>query len=111
MLGKNIKLYREANSFTQQDLADYLSIPREMISYFENDQRTPSAELLLKISDIFGLELDELLEESPKKARENVVLAFRSEEIGVENLKEIAQVKRIIKNYLKMERLIKEYGV
>jgi len=109
ILGENLKKYREYNSFTQQDLADYLGFPREMISYYESGNRTPSVEILLNISDLFGIELDELLEESSEIVDENLVLAFRRGDINLENIKEIASFKKIIKNYMKMTRLLTEY--
>lgn len=38
-LGKNLKLFREKLGLSQQQLADYLEINREEVSYYENAQR------------------------------------------------------------------------
>ncbi|MCK4796806.1 MAG: helix-turn-helix transcriptional regulator [Spirochaetes bacterium] len=110
ILGENIKRYRNHNFFTQQELAGFLGCPREMISYYENGSRTPGVDILLKISDLFGVELDGLLEDSREIVDEDLVLAFRRDENNLENLDEIASFKRIIKNYMKMERLSTENG-
>jgi len=111
ILGENIKRYRVHNSFIQQELAEFLGCPREMISYYENGSRAPGVDVLLKISDLFGVELAELFEESQEIVDENLVLAFRRDENNLENLDAIASFKRIIKNYMKMERLSTENGL
>ncbi len=110
VLGGNIKRYRNHNSITQQELAEFLRCPREIISYYETGSRTPGVDILLKISDLFGIELDGLLEESQEIVAEDLVLAFRKDGKDLENLDEIASFKRIIKNYMKMERLSAENG-
>ena len=110
-LGDNIRKYREHNGFTQKELADFLRCSREMISYYETDSRTPPVEVLNKISDLFGIELCELIEESSERVEENIVLAFRKENNSINDYEEMASFKKIIKNYLKMERLVTEYGL
>jgi len=110
-IGRNIKLYREANSLTQKEIADYIGVQREVVSYYETGERNPPVAILMKISDVFGVELDELLEESLDIAKDSLVLAFRSDSLDRGNLEEIVNFKKIIKNYIKMERLIIEYGV
>lgn len=111
MIGENIRKYREYNSLTQKDLADFLECSREMISYYENGSRMPKVELLNKMSDLFGIELYELLEESSNIVDENIVLAFRREDRNIDDYNEIASFKKIIKNYMKMERLAAENGL
>lgn len=110
-IGNNIKQYREFNSLTQKELSDYLKCPREMISYYENDTRVPSLDVLNKISNLFGIELCDLIEESSEIHKENLVLAFRKDSKIAENYETIASFKKIIKNYMKMERLSNEYGL
>ena len=110
-IGVNIRLYREKNSLTQKAIADYLNISRELISYYETGERTPQLEVLTKLSDLFGIDLEDLLEESEEKTQENVVLAFRNKDFSNDDLKEIAGFKKIIKNFLKMERLMEEYAL
>jgi transcriptional regulator with XRE-family HTH domain len=110
VLGENLKKYRKNNSFTQIEIAGFIGCHREMISYYENGSRTPGVDVLLKISDLFGVELDGLLEDSQEIVEENLVLAFRRDENNLENLNEIASFKKIIKNYMKMERLSTKNG-
>jgi transcriptional regulator with XRE-family HTH domain len=78
VIGTNIRLYREKNSLTQKAVADYLDISRELISYYETGERNPQIEVLTKLSDLFGIELEDLLEESEEITQEKLVLAFRN---------------------------------
>ena len=110
-LGNNLRKYREHNCFTQKELADFIGCPREMISYYESGSRIPKIDILSKISDLFGIELADLLEESSEIVEENIVLSFRKDDLIANDIEEIASFKKIIKNYLKMERLTSEYGV
>ena len=110
-IGVNIRLYREKNLLTQKAIADYLDISRELISYYETGERNPPIEVLTKLSDLFGIDLEDLLEESEEKTKENIVLVFRNKDFSNEDLREIAGFKKIINNFLKMERLLEEYAV
>ncbi|NHJ86471.1 MAG: helix-turn-helix transcriptional regulator [Asgard group archaeon] len=110
-LGKNIQLLRKKNKLTQEELSKYLGCERVMLSYYETDTRQPNLDTLIKLSDVFGVELDDLLDESDCKLEENLALAFRTESMSVDNLNEIAMFKKIIKNYIKMDNLVKEYGL
>lgn len=111
VIGANIKRYREHNNYSQNELSDFISCSREQISYFENGSRVPKIDVLTKISDLFGIELSELLEESSEIIDENLVLAFRKNDSSNADFEEIVSFKKIIKNYMKMERLVTEHGL
>ena len=49
-IGKNIRLLREYNNMSQQELADKLYITRQSISKWESGLVAPDLEKLLKIS-------------------------------------------------------------
>lgn len=103
IIGKNIKSYREKSNLTQSQVADYLGISRELISLFETGQREINLKKLESLADFFGVELLDLIEED----RELVFtdLAFRSDEITNDDLKQISEFKKIIRNYLKMRKI------
>lgn len=77
--GKRIKGLREQLGINQLRLAEFLNIPRPAISQIESGERKISAEELKKLSDIFCIPLDSLLnlektpeivlEEAKKKER------------------------------------------
>jgi len=103
-IGKNIQQYRIILGLNQQQLGDYLGVTRELISFIEAGKREISLSNLNKLADLFGIELEDLLEEDKQIADTKLAFAFRSDETE-EDLSQIADFKRIVLNYLKMESL------
>lgn len=62
-LGERIYEYRKANHLSQGELADQLDVSRQSISKWENNLSTPDLDRLVKLADIFGISLDELIRE------------------------------------------------
>ncbi len=56
-----IKLLREENHITQEELAKKLELSKGIISLYEKEDRKPSLEILLKLSEIFNCSIDYLL--------------------------------------------------
>ncbi|HIG0361874.1 TPA: helix-turn-helix domain-containing protein [Clostridium sporogenes] len=56
-----LKALREDADLTQQELADKLHTTRPTISNYENTDREPSYDVLIKIADYFNVSLDYLL--------------------------------------------------
>ena len=67
-LGENIVRLRTQKNWSQGDLADALDISRQSVSKWETDSSIPELDKLLKLSELFGITLDELVrgEEMPK---------------------------------------------
>lgn len=66
-LGDRIKKSRiNAGYKTQSQVADRLSVIRQTISHWENGTRTPDAESLSKLADLFGVTADYLLGKESK---------------------------------------------
>lgn len=57
----NIRSYRKANRMSQADLATALGVTKNYIHRLEKGDRTPSAALLVKLSVLFGVPIDNLL--------------------------------------------------
>ncbi len=60
-LGNRIKKLRVSAGYTQQQLAARLNVTKSIISAYETDQRSPSYEVLIGISEIFKVSTDYLL--------------------------------------------------
>lgn len=60
-LGENIYRLRTQHNMSQGDLADALDVSRQSVSKWENNSATPELEKLLKMSELFGVTLDELV--------------------------------------------------
>ena len=60
-LGERIYLLRTAQNLSQGDLAERLDVSRQSISKWENNNAVPDLEKLLRLSEVFGISLDELV--------------------------------------------------
>lgn len=60
-LGERIYALRAARGLSQADLADALEVSRQSISKWETGASVPELDKLLKLSELFGVTLDELV--------------------------------------------------
>ena len=58
---ENVKHLRKLWGFTQQDLSDKLTIPRSTLGEYERGNTEPSIDLVIKIANIFKVDIDSLL--------------------------------------------------
>lgn len=56
-----LKNYRLENGYTRTKLSDELNLSLSTIAKYEEGERTPSLETLVKISQLFNVSLDNLL--------------------------------------------------
>ena len=59
--GYILKQLRTNAKMTQKDLADRIGVTKSVISYYELLERSPSPEVLIKLSAIFNVTTDYLL--------------------------------------------------
>jgi transcriptional regulator with XRE-family HTH domain len=104
-ISKNLKSFREKLNLTQEQTASFLGIARENISYYETGNREIPIEHLQKLSDLFGVELYDLMESDDLIDKVNLALAIRASTLSDTDIKRISEFKRIIKNYLKMLKI------
>ena len=60
-LGDRIRNQRAAIHMTQQELADRLGVTGAAVSAYEKGARSPSLDILMRISKVLGVTTDELL--------------------------------------------------
>lgn len=60
-LGERIYRLRTEKGMSQGDLAEALSVSRQSVSKWETDGATPDLDKLIKLSQLFGISLDELV--------------------------------------------------
>ena len=65
MLNKRIYELRTSLNWTQVQLARKLSVTKQTVSNWENDNIQPSIDMLIKLSKVFGVSTDYLLGLSP----------------------------------------------
>lgn len=103
--GLIIKGLRDKYGYTQDKVAEFLGIKREMISFYENEEREVSLDVLEKLSDLFGVDLDVFFIDNVDEALAEVVFAFRKNDIKDNDMEAMADFGRIVKNYLKINNL------
>jgi transcriptional regulator with XRE-family HTH domain len=57
----NIRTLRKAHGLTQVELAKMLDATQKVVTSYETNQRTPTLEKLEKLSQIFGVSIDEIV--------------------------------------------------
>jgi transcriptional regulator with XRE-family HTH domain len=103
--GLIIKGLRERYGYTQDKLAEFLNIKRELISFYETGDREAPLEILENLAHLFNVELSVLLSDDVHAATTDIALAYRKDEMDVEDMKQIAKFGKVIKNYLKIVKL------
>lgn len=59
---KNLKDIREDRDIRQKDIAKYLSVSQNTYSQYETGVISITAEILIKLSDYYGVSIDYLLD-------------------------------------------------
>lgn len=62
-----IKIMREKKKMSQQDLAIAVSVCRSTVAMWETGKCKPIADKLVKVADVLGCTVDELLREEKKE--------------------------------------------
>lgn len=60
-IGKNIKALREKKGMTQEALAEALFVTRQTVSNYETGRSRPDLDMLVKIADVLGADVNQVL--------------------------------------------------
>ena len=109
-IGRRLRAIRESTSFTQEQVAKYLGVKREVISYIETGARPVNTLMLRKLADLYGYKFSYFVDESVKEEEEEpeVSMAFRVSDLSDSDLPIIAQVKKIALNLDSLYSLLRE---
>lgn len=66
-VGEKIQKYRKDLNLSQEALGQKLLVSRQTISLWEKDQTVPTIDNLMRLSDIFGISVDEILNSENKE--------------------------------------------
>ncbi len=58
---KGLKLLRKKKGYSQLKISFDLNISREAISFYENGKRSPDIDMLVRMSQYFGVSIDYLI--------------------------------------------------
>jgi len=65
-IGKNIKTLRQRRNITQEELAEKLFVTRQTVSNYELGHTRPDIDMLMKISEVLGEDMNALLYGPPE---------------------------------------------
>lgn len=65
-LGERIQKYRKMKGLSQEELGKQLHVSRQTISKWESNQSSPDIQSCKAMADVFGISLEEFLDESKK---------------------------------------------
>ena len=77
-IGEKITYLRKKNNLSQRNLASKLNISNKTVSKWECDLGTPDLETLKKLSNMFNLSIDSLLNENDLTYRDVNLVSKRS---------------------------------
>lgn len=103
IIGNNIRQLRERMKLSQSQFAEYLGVTREEVSYYENGHRAIPSKLISKAAALFCVDEYDLFEQDPEVQTLNIALAFRADNVASEDLPQIANFQKIVRNYIHMK--------
>lgn len=94
--GKLIRQLRKERNMSQEELAAKVFITRQAVSYWEVGRSLPDSEILLELSDIFGISIRELLKGERNENSEIVEISpIEVEEQDIKYLKLSDELKEL----------------
>ena len=105
MIAQTLKLLRETNRYTQDNVADYLGIKRSTYSNYETGDREAPLAVLEKLACLYGCELYDLETSETAVLQGLIACSFRVDSLSVEDMRQVASFKQLVMNYLKMKKI------
>ena len=98
MLHEQIKALRKAKGMSQEELAVQLHVVRQTVSKWENGLSVPDADVVLRIAEVLGVSVSQLLE-LPADSQDRLNLA-----------EELAKANQQLAEYARRETLQRQVG-
>ena len=109
VIGRNLKVLREANDLTQEQMSNYLGIGRSAYANYEAGEREAPLEVLERSASLLGCELELLFEEDVEAVKDQMmVCAFRTDGLTEADMKQVARFKQVVLEYMKMQKMLSE---
>ena len=93
LIGKKIATLRKAKDMTQMELADKMFVSYQAVSNWERGNTMPDISKLLELSQILGVEVDELLGSEKETTIVNKIID-QSDDIKLEEVAEVAELMK-----------------
>jgi transcriptional regulator with XRE-family HTH domain len=59
---------RQRNKLSMNALAERAGLSRQMVSYIEKEERNPTVDTLLRITEVLGVQLEQIIQRARKAA-------------------------------------------
>lgn len=106
MLSKTLKTLRENCGYTQQQVADALSIERSTYTYYETGKTTPDINTIIKLSKIFNVSYIDIFEEEEKHQQHPFLDVVEYDHSNLKNLVHIYELSKLEKSLISLFRLL-----
>lgn len=106
IIGQKVKTLREKAGLNQMQIAQFLEVDQSTISKCEKGERQFQVDHLERLGNLFGLSLDDLMNEEVPVAP--LQIAFRADGMQIEDLHAIADIQKIALNLHQMRTLLQE---
>lgn len=106
VVSKNLKVLRDKFGYSQDFIGQTLGVSHTIISRYESGESTIPSESLEKLALLYGIDEYDFYEESIDMQQATTALAFRADELEVEDLSVILEFKKIVRNYLNMKQAV-----
>ena len=106
-IGERLRTARTAAGFTQEQVARFLDVKRETISYVETGARPATTLMLRRLAGLYGYRFSYFVDEAADRTP-RVAMAFRVPDLGTADMPILAQAKRIASNLDSLYELLGE---
>lgn len=103
-IGSRVKELREQSGLNQSQIAVFLGVDQSYVSKCEKNERQYNVDMLEKLSSLFGCTLTNLIDNNT--SIETLNIAFRSNNIGSDDLVAISEINKIALNIHQMVNLL-----
>lgn len=99
-LGEKILSLRTARGMSQDDLAEKLEVSRQSVSKWETGQSTPDLDKIIRLADLFGVGVDELVREGerprpPEPPQPQVIYVEREQKQGLSPVQKLGVIMEV----------------
>ena len=95
--GAFLKALRKEKKYTQEELAEHLNVSNRTVSRWETGTNLPDIDILVQLSDFYGVDIRELIDGERKSAKiDNDQKSSITKVAEYSNLKEKILIRRII---------------
>ena len=100
-IGENLSRIRKKHDLSQMQVAEFLGIKRELVSYYETGTRNIPLPHVHKLCDLFGISPINLLEGNESE----LTVEMSLNKMETKDLKAIASFKKIVMNYILLSKI------